>query len=198
MSRGDLYTDYGPGLERLEDERLACKELLHDLNHIRPRDVAERERLLRRLLGSAGERVWFEQPFRCSYGFNVHVGDDFYANFQLCLVDDVEIRFGDRVMIAPQVTIATTGHPVHADLRAGGTQFSQPVTVGDDVWIGSNAVVLPGVSIGAGTVVGAGSVVTRSVPSGVVAAGSPARIVRVVTDADREFRPRPVRELEHP
>jgi galactoside O-acetyltransferase len=187
MAASELYIDYGQGLERLEEERTRAKELLYDFTHTRPSAVEERERLLRELLGSAGERVWVEPPLAASYGNRTHIGDDFYANFNLVLVDDVEIRIGDRVMIAPNVTITTTGHPVDPVLRRGGTQFSAPVTIEDDVWIGSNVVILPGVTIGEGSVVGAGSVVTKSVPPRVVAAGNPCRVLRPIGAEDASF-----------
>lgn len=180
----ELYVDAGPGLEALEEERVAGKELAHDFNATRPRETAERDRLLRALLGSAGERVWVEPPLHVAYGRHVHFGDDVYVNFGLTVVDDGEVHVGNRVMIAPNVTISTTGHPVHPDLRRDGTQFSSPVRIEDDVWIGANVTLLPGVVVGAGSVVAAGSVVTGHVPPGVVVAGVPARVLRPITDAD--------------
>lgn len=185
LNTGQLYRDYGEGLGWLEAERVAGKELIHDYNATRPSDAAGRESLLARILGAVGTGCWIEPPLRASYGTHVHVGDDFYANFNLTLVDDAEIHIGDRVMIAPNVTITTAGHPVHPDLRVGGNQFSLPVHIEDDVWIGSNVVILPGVRIGAGSIVGAGSVVTRDVPPMVVAVGVPCRVLRPITDADR-------------
>jgi len=183
----ELYVDAGPGLEALEEERVAAKELAHDYNATRPRETAERGRILRELFGTVGERVWVEPPLHVAYGRHVHLGDDVYVNFGLTLVDDGEVHVGDRVMIAPGVTITTTGHPVHPDLRRDGTQFSADVRIEDDVWIGTGATILPGVVIGAGSVVAAGSVVTAHVPPAVVVAGVPARVVRPITDADRTF-----------
>ncbi len=191
----ELYTDAAPGLEALEEERITAKELVHDFNATRPRETAERERILRALLGSAGERVWVEPPLHVAYGSNVHLGDDVYVNFGLTVVDDGEVHVGSRVMFAPHVTISATGHPVHPDLRRDGSQFSAPVTIEDDVWIGAGAILLPGVVVGAGSVVGAGAVVSASVPPGVVVAGVPARVIRRITDADRDFRYRPPRAL---
>ena len=136
-----------------------------------------------------------EPPLHVAYGNRVHLADDVYVNFNLTLVDDVEVFIGSRVMLAPNVTITTTGHPVHPDLRRDGSQFSAPVRIGDDVWIGAGAVLLSGVVIGAGSVVGAASVVTGNVPPGVVVAGSPARIIRAITDADRDWTYRPPRDL---
>jgi len=125
----------------------------------------------------------------------VHLGDGVYGNFNLTLVDDVNIYVGNRVMFAPNVTITTTGHPIHPDLRRDGSQFSAPVSIEDDVWIGAGAIILPGVTIGAGSIVGAGSVVTGNVPANVVVAGTPARVIREITEADRDFHYRPPRDL---
>ncbi|WP_267714563.1 sugar O-acetyltransferase [Streptomyces sp. CoH17] len=130
-----------------------------------------------------------------AYGSRTHLGDDVYANFGLTLVDDVEVFVGNRVMFAPHVTVSTTGHPVHPDLRRDGTQFSAPVRIEDDVWIGAGALIMPGVTVGRGSVVGAGSVVTAHVPSMTVVAGTPARVLREITDADRTWSHRPPRTL---
>ncbi|KRD43594.1 galactoside O-acetyltransferase [Cellulomonas sp. Root930] len=184
MDTGGLYVDYGPGLEALEAERLAGKELAHDFNHSRPGEAALRTSLLQQLLGSVGEGVWIEPPFHVSYGSHVHIGSHFYANFNLVIVDDASVVIGDRVMIAPNVTLSTAGHPTVPEERAGGRQFSLPVRIEDDVWIGSNVVVLPGVTIGAESVIGAGSVVTHDIPPRVVAVGVPCRVVRSVDSAE--------------
>lgn len=185
LNDGSLYVDYGPGLEALEAERVAGKELTYDYNHSRPGEAARRTSLLQQLLGSVGSGAWVEPPFHVSYGSHVHVGDAFYANFNLVLVDDADIHIGDRVMIAPNVTISTAGHPTVPEERVGGWQFSLPVRIEDDVWIGANVVILPGVTVGAGSVIGAGSVVTRDIPPRVVAVGSPCRVLRSVDDEDR-------------
>ena len=127
-------------------------------------------------------------PFNAGFGSNVHIGDDFYGNVNLTFVDDVEIHIGDGVMIAPNVTLTTTGHPVHPSRRVDFARFSEPIVIEDKVWIGSNAVVLPGVRIGYGSVVGAGSVVSRDIPPMVVAVGVPARVLRPITDDDLTTR----------
>ena len=148
---------------------------------------AARQAILRELFGPMGERVWIEAPLQVSYGYNVSFGDDVFVNVGFTLVDDIEVTIGSRVMIAPNVTISVTGHPVHPELRSGMAQFSAPVTIEDDVWLGAHVVILPGVTVGAGSIVGAGSVVTKDVPPGVVVGGVPARVLRPITDADREF-----------
>lgn len=194
LNDGDLYVDYGPGLDWLEEERLAGKERIHDYNATRPRETAERTRMLGEIFASIGEGTWIEPPLHASYGTHVHIGDGFFGNFNLTLVDDAEIHIGDRVMIAPNVTITTAGHPIHPELRVGGGQFSLPVRIEDDVWIGAGVTILPGITIGAGSIVGAGSVVTRDVPPMVVAVGTPCRVVRAITDADRTYVPPAPRE----
>ncbi|MER7486065.1 sugar O-acetyltransferase [Streptomyces sp. NPDC126497] len=191
MAAHELYTDSAPGLDRLEEERLRGKELAAAYNATGPRDEEARRALLDGLLGSVGRGVWIEPPLHVAYGRHVHLGDDVYANFGLTLVDDVEVLVGDRVMFAPHVTVSTTGHPVHPELRRDGSQFSAAVRIEDDVWIGAGAVLLPGVTVGRGSVVGAGSVVTADVPPMTVVAGTPARVLRPITDADRRWSHRP-------
>lgn len=195
MAAHELYVDYGPGLEPLEDARARCKELLYDFNRTRPSEVAERERLLGELLGSHGEGLWIEPPLYAAYGSTTRFGSGVYVNFGLTLVDDVEIVVGDRVMFAPHVTVTTTGHPVHPQLRANGSQFSAPVHIEDDVWIGAGATILPGITVGRGSVVAAGAVVTGNVPPMSVAAGVPARVVRSITEDDLEWRYREPSDL---
>ncbi|RMI37235.1 maltose acetyltransferase domain-containing protein [Streptomyces triticirhizae] len=184
MRAGRLYVDIGEGLE---EERERCQELLHDFNQSRPGETDKRRRILGELLGSFGEGGWIEPPLKLAYGSNVHIGEKFYANFNLVIVDDIDVHIGDRVMIAPNVTITPTGHPVDPELRAPGTQFSLPVRIGNDVWIGANVVVLPGVTIGDGSVIGAGSVVTKDVPERVVAVGNPCRVLRPITERDKTY-----------
>ena len=198
MDAHELYTDAGPGLESLTEERLRGKDLADEFNNTRARDNAGRTRILHELLGTVGENVWIEPPLRVAYGNHVHLGDGVYVNFNLTLVDDVDIYVGDRVMFAPNVTVTTTGHPVHPDLRRDGSQFSATVHIEHDVWIGAGAIILPGVTIGAGSIVGAGSVVTANVPANVVVAGTPARVIREINDSDRQFQYRPPRDLAAP
>lgn len=184
MKAGKLYTDLGEGLA---EERLRGKELVYDFNHTRPSEEAKREDILRQLFGSMGENVWIEPPLNVAYGNRTHIGNNVYANFNLVLVDDIEIYIGNGVMFAPNVTITATGHPVHPELRPHGDQFSFPVTIEDHVWIGSNVVILPGVTIGKNSVIGAGSVVTKDIPENVVAVGNPCRVLRPITDRDKEY-----------
>jgi galactoside O-acetyltransferase len=184
MKNGMLYIDVGEGLEA---DRRRCQELLYDYNHTRPSEETKRKDILEELLGDIKEHIWIEPPFHVAYGSNIHIGDHFYANFNLVIIDDIDVYIGEHVMIAPNVTITPTGHPVDPTLRKPGTQFSIPVRIGNNVWIGSNAVILPGVAIGNDSVIGAGSVVTHDIPENVVALGNPCRILREINEHDKEF-----------
>ncbi|MFF5158273.1 sugar O-acetyltransferase [Streptomyces sp. NPDC000348] len=161
---------------------------IFEYNHTPPGEAEKRRSLLVAILGSVGERTVLLPPFHAGFGSNVHIGDDFFGNVNLTFVDDVDIRIGDGVMIAPSVTLTTTGHPVHPARRTDFGRFSEPIVIEDKVWIGSNAVVLPGVRIGYGSVIGAGSVVSRSIPPMTVALGAPCRVVRAITEEDLATR----------
>lgn len=194
MKTGLLYCESGHGSEEdkayeklIEEQRVHAKEVMFDYNHTRPSDVKRKDELLRGLLAEMGEHVWMESPVNFAYGCNTHIGDYFYSNFNLSIVDDCEVFIGDYVMFAPNVTISVTGHPVYGEYRRNGTQFSLPVHIGNDVWIGSNVVILPGVTIGDKAVIGAGSVVTHDIPGNVVACGVPCKVLREITDYDREY-----------
>ncbi|MFJ8750331.1 sugar O-acetyltransferase [Streptomyces sp. NPDC102441] len=161
---------------------------IFEYNHTPPREEERHWSLLLAIFGSVGERTVLLPPFHAAFGSNVHIGDDFFGNVNLTFVDDVGIRIGNGVMIAPSVTLTTTGHPVHPSRRADFGRFSEPIVIEDRVWIGSNVVVLPGVRIGHGSVIGAGSVVSRSIPPMTVALGTPCRVVRDITDEDLTTR----------
>ncbi len=162
-------------------------DLLFAYNNTRPTDMAKRREILDKFLGGAGENLYLEPPFHANWGMNTYFGDNCYANFNLTLVDDGEIRIGNNVMFAPNVVISTTGHPIQPSLRKKVAQFSIPVTIGNNVWVGANVSIMPGVTIGDNSVIGAGSVVTRDIPAGVVAMGVPCRVVREIGEHDREF-----------
>lgn len=184
MKTGKLYTDMGEGLP---EERTRCKELVYDYNNTRPSEEEKREKLIREIFGSVGQEPWIEPPMHLAYGTRTHIGDYFYANFNLVIVDDIDVHIGNNVMIAPNVTITATGHPVDPELRKSYAQFSIPVKIEDNVWIGSNVVILPGITIGKNSVIGAGSVVTKDIPSGVVAVGNPCKVLREINDHDKQY-----------
>ena len=184
MKDGRLYfcTD-----EEIANEQLKCLDLLYDYNQTRPTEQPKRRELLKVLLAEVGENCYIEPPLHANWGRNTHLGSNVYANFNLTLVDDTDIYIGDSVMIGPNVTIATAGHPVDPELRRKVAQFNIPVRIGNNVWIGADAVILPGITIGDDSVIGAGSIVTKDIPAGVVAVGNPCRVLRPISDRDREF-----------
>ncbi|WP_029253657.1 sugar O-acetyltransferase [Paraoerskovia marina] len=196
MDAHELYD--GARSATLMSEQDRAKDLEFDYNHTRPAQRAERARILGELLGAVGTGVWVEPPLRVAYGYRIRLGDDVYVNAGLNVVDDVDVEIGARTMLAPNVVISTTGHPVHPELRTGGVQFSAPVRIGADVWVGSGAVILPGVEIGDGAVVAAGAVVAGHVPARTVVGGVPARVLRAITEDDREWAYRPPRTLPSP
>ena len=188
MKNGELYDcslEVIP--EELNQKLYECKELLYDFNHSRPGEVSYREEILRKVFADTGENCYIEPPLHANWGCNTHVGSSFYANFNLTLVDDADIYIGDNVMIAPNVVIATGTHPICPQLRAQVYQYNLPVHIGNRVWIGAGALIMPGVTIGDDTVIGAGSVVTKDIPSGVVAVGNPCRVLREISDHDYEY-----------
>jgi galactoside O-acetyltransferase len=177
MEVGELYTDQCEGLP---EERLAGKELAFDYNMTRPSEEVRRQEILKKMFGSLGENCWIEPPVRVAYGNHTHIGDNFYGNFNFVVVDDATVTIGDNVMVAPNVTISTAGHPIDPEIRVTGQQFSLPVTIEDNVWLGTGVIINPGVTIGRNSVIGAGSVVTKSIPANVVAAGVPCRVIREI------------------
>lgn len=165
---------------QLVRERETAAGLLFEIEHIPPTRREARNAIFRQLLGGTGAHFTIESRFHCDYGYNIHLGENFYANVNCTILDCAEVRFGDNVLLAPNVGIYTAGHPLEADPRVAGLEFAYPVTIGNNVWIGGNAIILPNVTIGDNTVIGAGSVVTRSLPANVVAVGNPCRIVRTL------------------
>lgn len=184
---------HGGGLYRSDDaallqEQTACLERLYDFNATRPSEGEKREALLKEMFAELGENCYIEPPLRSNWGGrHVHFGKNVYANFNLTLVDDTHIYVGDYTMIGPNVTLATAGHPILPALREEVYQFNLPVRIGRNCWLGAGVIVLPGITIGDNTVVGAGSVVTRDLPSGVVAAGNPCRVLREIGERDRLY-----------
>lgn len=178
MLAGLIYdANYDP---QLIEERMKAKEMIRDYNDLRPRDMEGRTALLRRFLGTVKENILIEQPFYCDYGYNVHVGENFYSNYNLTILDGAEVRFGDNVFIAPNCGFYTAGHPLDPTERNKGLEYARPIRVGDNVWFGAGVQVLPGVSIGDNCVIGAGSVVNRDIPPCSLAAGNPCRVIRKI------------------
>lgn len=184
MKSGKLYFSDTEELFALQAKQM---EILYDYNATRPRDKECREALLKRLLAEVGDDCYIEPPLHANWGSNTHLGNSVYANFNLTLVDDTDIFIGDECMIGPNVVIATAGHPIEPELRRKAAQFTIPVHIGRNVWIGAGAVILPGVHIGDNSVIGAGSVVTKDIPENSVAYGNPCRVVREISDHDRKY-----------
>lgn len=185
MHSGRLYFCSDEALVR---EQQQCLERLYDYNHTRPGEQEKRACLLREMFAQIGEGCTVEPPLHANWaGRHVHFGSHVYANFNLTLVDDTHIYVGDNVMFGPNVTIDAATHPIHPGLRARQAQYNLPVIIGSNVWIGAGSVVLPGVRIGDNSVIGANSVVTRDIPAGVVAVGSPCRVLREIGERDLRY-----------
>lgn len=171
----------------LSEARAATKRVLHEYNNTHPDDEARRMELLRGLLGSVGEHVWIEPPFRCDYGSQITMGEFCFANYDLTILDCAPVTIGDLVLFGPRVTIATASHPIDFQQRTADMyEYAQPITIGEGAWLGAHVIVGPGVTIGARAVIGAGSVVTQDIPPDVVAVGTPCRVIREITEKDRE------------
>lgn len=177
MLSGELYQ---AGDAELTQERLNARRLTRLYNQTTETDLEERTRLLKSLFGSTGQNLYVEPTFRCDYGYNIHVGENFYANFDSVFLDVCEIRIGDNCFIAPGVHIYTATHPLNAQERITGAEFGKPVCIGHHVWLGGRSVINPGVRIGNNVVVASGSVVTKDVPDNVVVGGNPARIIKEI------------------
>lgn len=185
LHTGEIYYPSG---DEIMTEQLACLDKLYDFNLTRPTELDKRAKMLKEMFAEIGDDCYIEPPLRSNWGgHHVHFGNSVYANFNLTLVDDTHIYVGDYTMIGPNVTIATAGHPILPELREKAYQFNQPVRIGRNCWLGAGVVVLPGVTIGDNSVIGAGSIVTKDIPSNVVAVGNPCRILREINEHDREY-----------
>ena len=185
MHTGELYL---PGDDEIMAEQQKRLDRLYDFNMTRPTETEKREALLKEMFAEIGEGCYIEPPFHANFGgAHVHFGKFVYANFNLTLVDDTHIYVGDYTMFGPNVTVATAGHPILPELRERIYQYNFPVTIGRNCWIGAGAVILPGVTIGDNTVIGAGSVVTKDIPANSVAVGNPCRVLREISERDREY-----------
>ena len=165
-------------------ERLAAADITYMLNSLKPSQVAEREALFRRLFGKTGKVFSIVSPFFCDYGYNIETGENFFMNMNCVILDGAKVTFGDNVFVAPGCGFYTAGHPLDVERRNAGLEYALPIRIGNNVWIGAQVCVLPGVTIGDNSVIGAGSVVTKDIPSGVLAAGNPCRVIRPITEAD--------------
>lgn len=163
----------------LIDERIKCKSLCYEYNNLSPDKTEKRKELIRQILGST-KNFLIEQPFQCDYGYNISIGENFYANHNLIILDPGKVEFGDNVFIGPNCAFYTPEHPLDAETRNKGLEYAKPIKVGNNVWLGGNVVVLGGVTIGDNSVIGAGSVVTKDIPSNSIAVGNPAKVIKVI------------------
>lgn len=184
MLSGKLYC-------ALDDELRAdmgeCKKKLNKFNNMLMDENEERVELLRTILGNSGEFLYIEPPFYCDYGKNIYIGDGFYANYNLHIIDCARVTIGDNVLIGPMCGIYTAGHPIDAEVRNTGLEFAEEIKIGDNVWIGGNVTINPGVTIGSNVVIGSGSVVTKDIPDNSVAFGNPCKVHREITDEDKAY-----------
>ncbi len=185
LHSGEIYfsTD-----EEIIKEQTECLELQYEYNLTRPHESERREILLRKMLAEVGEGCYIEPPLHANWGgHNLHFGNGVYANFGLTCVDDTHIYVGDYTKLGPNVVLATAGHPILPELRERGAQYNVPIRIGKCCWLGAGVIILPGVTIGDYSVIGAGSVVTKDIPSGVIAVGNPCRVLRPIGEKDREY-----------
>ncbi len=176
MLAGELYdANYN---EDLMKERLIAKDKCFEYNNIKPSKIEERTEIMKQILGKTGNQFLIEQPFICDYGYNIEIGENFYSNHNLVILDANKVKFGDNVFIAPNCGFYTAGHPLDYETRNKGLEYAKPIEVGNNVWIGGNVVVLPGVTIGDNVVIGAGSIVTKDIPSNSVAVGNPCKVIK--------------------
>lgn len=184
MISGKPYKAFG---DELLAERQYAKEMIFDFNSLRPNQIDERNEILKRLLGKTKDKYFIEPPFRCDYGYNIEIGENFYSNYNLIILDCAPVKIGDNVLIGPNVSIYTAGHPLHYEIRNQEYEYAFPIIIGDNVWIGGNVVINPGVSIEENSVIGSGSVVTKDIPNNVIAIGNPCKVLRVITDDDKHY-----------
>ena len=185
MIKGLLYD---PGDEEIAKKQIPYLDKLWEFNQLKPSQTKEKETYMKEVFAECGDNNYIELPFHANFGgHHVHLGSYVYANFNLTLIDDGHIYIGDRVMIGPNVTIATAGHPVDPDLRRKNLQYNKDVHIGENVWIGAGVIIMPGITIGKNTVIGAGSIVTKDIPENCIAVGNPCRVMREVSARDKEY-----------
>ena len=182
MLAGQLYMGAD---QELAEMSMKSRALLDEFNATLFADFEARRQIAKKLFGKVGTNLNMNKPFYCDYGVHIEIGDNFYANFDCIILDVNKVIIGNNVMFAPKVSIYTAGHPIDKDVRNSGLEFGTEVRIGNDVWIGGNVVINPGITIGDNVVIGSGSVVTKNIPSNVIAVGNPCRILRPITEEDR-------------
>lgn len=186
MLAGKLYT--ASNSKELFKDYKKCKRILREYNATSENEEDKRRNLLKDLFGKIGEHFHIEPPFRCDYGCNIYIGERFYANYDLIILDCCMVEIGDDVFIAPRVGIYGAAHPIDAEVRNTQLEYGKDIKIGNSVWIGANVVINPGVKIGNNVVIGSGSVVTKDIPDDVVAVGNPCRVLRKIDEKDKIYR----------
>ena len=173
--------------EELIKERIIAKDLCYEYNQLKPSDLENQRKIIKKLFRKTKENFSIVSPFWCDYGYNIEVGDNFFANHNMIILDGAKVIFGDNVFIAPNCGFYTAGHPIDSERRNEGLEYAYPIIVGNDVWIGAGVHVMPGVTIGDNVVIGAGSVVVKDIPSNSVAVGNPCKVIRAITEEDKKL-----------
>lgn len=172
--------------KELLEERTKAKELCYEYNQLRPSETEKQAEIIRKLLGKTKENFCITAPFWCDYGYNIEIGENFYSNHNMIILDGGKVTFGDNVFIAPNCGFHTAGHPIDYERRNQGLEYAYSITVGDNVWIGAGVQVMPGVTIGSNVVIGGGSVVVKDIPDNCVAVGNPCKVLRPITENDKK------------
>lgn len=178
---------YKAWLDGLSEKRLATKMKCFKYNSLAPDKEAEHAALIKEIIGKSGDVCVIETPFRCDYGENIEIGENFFANYNFMILDVGKVTIGKNVQVAPNVSIYSAGHPIHPDSRNSGYEYGMDISIGDNCWLGGSTTILPGVHIGENTVIGAGSVVTKDIPANVVACGNPCKVKKQITEDDRKY-----------
>ena len=179
---------YNPSDEEIMNEQIQYQDKLWEFNQLKPSQYSEKMKFMKEIFAECGDKCYIELPFRANWGgHHVHFGNGIYANSNLTIVDDGHVYIGDKVMIGPNVTIATANHPIDSTLREKGLQYNKDVYIGENTWIGAGVIIVPGIRIGKNTVIGAGSIVTKDIPDNVIAVGNPCRVLREVGEHDKKY-----------
>jgi maltose O-acetyltransferase len=184
MIRGKLYKAYD---EELLRERQNAKKAIYEFNSSHPEEIEKRDNIIRSLFGHVKGKFFIEPPFRCDYGYNIYIGDNFYSNYNCTILDCAKVLIGDNVLFGPNVSLFTAGHPIHDEVRNEGLEHALPIVIGNNVWIGGGAIINPGITIDDNVVIGSGSVVTKDIPAYSIAVGNPCKVIRKITDRDRHI-----------
>lgn len=172
--------------EELLAERGRCKELCFQFNQLSPLKELEQKEIIGKLFGKTKENFCVTAPFYCDYGYNIEIGENFYSNHNLVILDGAKVEIGDNVFIAPNCCITTAGHPINIDERNRGLEYAYPIKIGNNVWIGAGVNILPGVTIGDNVTIGAGSVVNKSIPANSIAVGNPCKVIKTILDKTKD------------